>query len=607
MKKRLLQGLFLVFLLSPISAFAAPQIVTQDGISYCYDNGVKLKGFQVIDGDTYFFGRTDDNPMRTGTIQIDGYTYHFNEDGKMHKGLYTENNKTYYFDQNGRRVGGFQKVGSDTYFFGRLDDHPMRTGTIQIDGYTYHFNKDGKMHKGWYEENNNKYYYQEDGKRATKIIEIDGLKYYFNESGNNEMRTGEIKVDNKYYLFQEDGPMFTGIYTKNGKEYYYDETTGERRTGIVKINDKYYFYNKNGIKEYGFQKYNNQTYFFGRLDDHPMRTGFLYIDGYYYYFKDTGEMVTGFYQTPDGIKRFFGRLNGQMRTGWVNIDGNMYYFDLETGEMATGAKTIEEVNYIFNENGKLKDGFVTDTAGNIRYYFPDGSYANDWVTIAGVKYFFNSLGVMVAKNAKKVIDVSYHNKNIDWHTVSTLGGVDAAMIRVAYRGYGTGALVNDTLYESNISGATSQGLPVGVYVYSQAITTAEAIEEADRAINIVNNLGGKGKVTLPIVIDTEYTDAWENGQRAGRADYLSVKQRTDIVLAFIERVKQAGYEPMIYASKNFFINNLDMSRLGNYKLWVAQYNHYCTYTGNGEKLMWQYSSTETIPGISTYVDVSVMF
>ena len=50
-----------------------------------------------------------------------------------------------------------------------------------------------------------------------------------------------------------------------------------------------------------------------------------------------------------------------------------------------------------------------------------------------------------------------------------------------------------------------------------------------------------------------------------------------------------------------------MDRIGNCKLWVAQYNHYCTYTGMGEKVLWQYSSTETIPGISTNVDVNVMF
>lgn len=95
----------------------------------------------------------------------------------------------------------------------------------------------------------------------------------------------------------------------------------------------------------------------------------------------------------------------------------MYYFNLETGEMLTGNHTIENVNYVFNSVGTLRDGFTTDIYGNIRYYFPDGTYANDWYTIAGIKYFFNSLGVMIGKNVKKVIDVSGHQKEIDWDTV----------------------------------------------------------------------------------------------------------------------------------------------------------------------------------------------
>ena len=420
------------------------------------------------------------------------------------------------------------------------------------------------------------------------------------------MRTGTFSIDGVYYHFNEDGSMYTGLLTENGNTYYYG-TNGKRATGIVEIGGKKYFFNSNGIKTSGFQEYKGNTYFFSRINDNAMRTGFFQIDDGFYYFLESGIMVKGFATTPDKIKRFFSRVNGIMRTGWVNIDGIMYYFDKTTGQLATGEKTIDGVNYIFDQDGKMKDGFVTDVDGNIRYYFPNGTFANDWITIAGVKYFFNSLGVMIAKNAKKVIDVSYHNKDIDWWTAVNYGGVDAAMIRLAYRGYGTGLLVNDVNFETNIQGATSQNIPVGVYVYSQAITVEEAREETKRAIELVNKQGGKSKVNLPIVIDTEYTGAWENGKRAGRADYLSREQRTDVIIAFLERVKQAGYEPMIYASKNFFKENLNMDRIGNCKLWVAQYNHYCTYTGMGEKVLWQYSSTETIPGISTNVDVNVMF
>ena len=419
------------------------------------------------------------------------------------------------------------------------------------------------------------------------------------------MRTGTFAIDGKYYHFNNDGTMHTGLLDENGNTYYYGNN-GVRQTGIIQIGDKKYFFNNNGIKSWGFQKYNGKTYFFSRIDDHSMRTGFFQIDDYYYFFKDNGEMVTGF-ASPQNIKRFFSRVDGKMRTGWVYIDGYMYYFDPSTGEMAVGNKTIDGVNYTFESNGRIKSGFVTDSNGNVRYYFQDGSYANDWVTVEGKKYFFNSLGVMVASNAKKVIDVSYYNKTIDWAKAKNQGGVDGAIIRVAYRGYGTGRLVNDDNYEANITGAQAVGLPIGLYVYSQAITVEEAVEEANRAIQIANAHGGKTKITLPIVIDTEYTDAWENGVRAGRADNLSKDARTNVVKAFTDRVRAAGYEPMIYASKSFLENNLDMNRLANNKLWVAQYNHYCTYSGPGNKIMWQYSSKESVQGITGNVDVSVMY
>ena len=107
------------------------------------------------------------------------------------------------------------------------------------------------------------------------------------------------------------------------------------------------------------------------------------------------------------------------------------------------------------------------------------------------------------------------------------------------------------------------------------------------------------------VFDTEYTDCWENGYRCGRADYLSKSERTNIAIAFLERIKSAGYTPMLYSNKNFLNNNLDMSKLLNYKVWVAQYYDYCTYSGQYD--MWQYSSTEYIPGIPGDTDVNVLF
>ena len=607
MKKKILFLILLVVSLFTINVKAEELngLVTENNKTYYYIDGIKQKGFQKIDNKTYFFSRINDNAMRTGTFQIDGSYYHFNDDGTMFTGILEENGKKYFYGTDGKKGKGFQKYDGKTYFFSRVGDNAMRTGKFQIDGPQYYFLNDGTMFTGILEENGKKYFYGTDGKKGKGFQKYDGKTYFFSRVGDNAMRTGKFAIDGKYYYFKNDGVMHTGILEENGKTYYYSND-GVMQKGIVQIEDKKYYFNNDGVKAWGLQKYNGKTYFFSRIDDHSMRTGFFQIDGYYYFFKDNGEMVMGF-ASPENIKRFFSRVDGKMRTGWVYIDGYMYYFDPTTGEMTVGTKTIDDVNYTFDSNGRIKSGFVTDSSGNVRYYFQDGSFANDWVTVEGKKYFFNSLGVMIASNAKKVIDVSYYNKTIDWATAKNKGGVDAAIIRVAYRGYGTGKLVNDDNYQTNITGAQSVGLPIGLYVYSQAINVEEAVEEANRAIQIANANGGKSKITLPIVIDTEYTDAWENGVRAGRADSLSKEARTNIVKAFVDRVRAAGYEPMIYASKSFLENNLDMSKLANNKLWVAQYNHYCTYTGPGNKIMWQYSSKESVKGITGNVDVSVMY
>ena len=248
--------------------------------------------------------------------------------------------------------------------------------------------------------------------------------------------------------------------------------------------------------------------------------------------------------------------------------------------------------------------FETDSNGVTRFIYYDGSMARDWITVDGKKYFFNSLGVMIAADAKKVIDVSTHDGDINWAKAVQEGGVDGAMIRAAYRGWTFGSVANDDKFQQNVRGALSQGIPIGAYFYSQALTVQEAQEEAYRLIALVEAMGGKNAFKLPLVIDTEYTGLANN---SGRADNLTVQERTDVVEAFLQVIEKEGYEPMIYASTYFYYENLDMSRLSKYKLWVAQYAHYCKYNGPGQKVMWQYSSTERIPGISTNVDINVMF
>ena len=199
------------------------------------------------------------------------------------------------------------------------------------------------------------------------------------------------------------------------------------------------------------------------------------------------------------------------------------------------------------------------------------------------------------------IDVSEHNGIIDWNAVKNSGQVDYAIIRAAYRGYGTGKIVTDMQFFKNITAAKANGLKIGLYFFTQAVTVEEAIEEANYVLNLIKlyNI----EVTYPIAIDTEYS----NSNHDGRADSLDVANRTAVCNAFTKTIEAAGYQSAIYASRNWFYENLDVGQLTNTDIWVAQYT-------TAEKTdymyhydMWQYTSSGSIPGISGRVDLNLCY
>lgn len=187
------------------------------------------------------------------------------------------------------------------------------------------------------------------------------------------------------------------------------------------------------------------------------------------------------------------------------------------------------------------------------------------------------------------IDVSYHNGTIDWKKVKN-AGVDFAIIRVAYRGYSTGKLAMDNKALENLKNATAAGIPVGVYIFSQAVSPAEAVQEADYIISKIQGY----KITLPVVFDFEYVATGVG--RLYNAN-LSKSQGTDVCKAFCDRVNTLGYTPMVYASKSMYESKTyaaDFSQ--QYPVWMAHYTTAPSYTGEYE--YWQYSEKGSIDGIN---------
>ena len=194
------------------------------------------------------------------------------------------------------------------------------------------------------------------------------------------------------------------------------------------------------------------------------------------------------------------------------------------------------------------------------------------------------------------IDVSKHNGNIDWTKVAK-SNVDFAILRAIVRGYGTdGKLLTDETFDKNAKAATENGITVGAYVFSEAITVEEAIEEAELVLSMVKPYNIKG----PIVIDIEDIE-----NDTGRNENLSPKELTDVVLAFCNKIKEAGYTPMIYCNLKGFIGMLEFERLEGIEKWYAYYGDdlYFPY----EVSIWQYSSNGKIDGISGSVDLNISF
>ena len=194
------------------------------------------------------------------------------------------------------------------------------------------------------------------------------------------------------------------------------------------------------------------------------------------------------------------------------------------------------------------------------------------------------------------VDVSEHQLDIDWKQVAA-SGVDYAYIRVGWRGYTEGGLFEDAYFERNIQGALDAGLHVGVYMFSQAVTVQEAIEEADFVLERI----GKYNVTLPVVFDWEKIDAAE-----ARSHGLTMELRTDCARAFCETVKSAGYVPCVYFNRNLGYYGYDLTRLTDYEFWFSlpesgfpNFYYACD--------MWQYSFTETVPGIAEPTDMNLWF
>ena len=238
-------------------------------------------------------------------------------------------------------------------------------------------------------------------------------------------------------------------------------------------------------------------------------------------------------------------------SGWRTVGGKTYYYSPTTNKPVTGIQSIDNKLYYFDANG-------------------------------------------VQKKATFGIDVSKYQSSVNFEQAKK-AGVEFVIIRIGYRGYGSGTLVQDPKFEEHFTNARNAGLRVGVYFFTQAVNEAEAREEAQACVYVLNGR----KLDYPIYYDTE-----ASGSGSGRADGLGVTDRTKCAIAFCEEVKSLGYQPGVYASTTWFRKRVDLSQLTKYSIWNA---HYDVASSPISCNMWQGTCTARIPGYGGQIDVNISY
>ena len=298
------------------------------------------------------------------------------------------------------------------------------------------------------------------------------------------------------------------------------------------------------------------------------------------------EKAACFIENNDEIKEFEGLVKERTTVSVTDGDKSVISTFLVKSDKKQESQTTAEKETQTASDGKLYDVYTLSPVlvkeygdgwhniGGNRYYYRGSQRVTGWQNIDGLQYYFDGNGKL---SSCTMIDVSTYNGDIDWNAVKA-AGVDYAIIRVGYRGYGTARLVQDRRFEQNMRGAINAGIRVGAYIVTQAVNTEEAVEEASF---IVEKCRGYN-VTLPLAIDVEWAG---NSYEEGRANSISASTRTDVINAFARTVMNSGYAAMTC------------------KIWLAQYRN-TEYTYGGRVNMWQYTSKGRVDGINGDVDIS---
>lgn len=351
------------------------------------------------------------------------------------------------------------------------------------------------------------------------------------------------------------------------------------------------------------------------LDIHVLTQGWYYNDGSLHQAVDLRTQIDNMYIRPvyaaeDGTVDQVQDWDGHTRTGMQSY-GNMVrirHADYKSKTLQTRYAHLS--SYCVKYGQRVKEGEIigySGVTGNVfgaHLHFevilngkrtnPLVWLDNDFTTASGQVFTYRPGEHAVEKTAdaappsgeEVLIDVSHHQGAIDWAKVPY-----RAIVRIGYRGYGTGKLMKDEQYDANLAGAKANGKLFGFYFFSQAITVDEAREEADFCASLAPS-------GYPLFFDAE----WSHATHDGRADGLSKTQRTACAKAFCERAAELGFTPGVYTFTSFATTNIDYTGLcATWPGWLADTR--TNYDKTLPRHIHQYGQGG-VPGITGVVDLN---
>ncbi len=184
------------------------------------------------------------------------------------------------------------------------------------------------------------------------------------------------------------------------------------------------------------------------------------------------------------------------------------------------------------------------------------------------------------------IDISHHQGEIDWRTLSDMR-LEKYPIEFVFIKATEGTDHLDRTYNYNFEKAKDNNFIRGAYHFFSSLTDPEL--QAKHYINTVKLEKGD----LPPVLDVE---------EAKHASGAELQQKVKVWLDIVE--SHYGVKPIIYTSYKFKNRHLDDTAFDVYPYWIAHYYvDSVRYTGDWS--FWQHTDKSSIPGIKEKVDMNV--